>query len=233
MGRSTAWAARAAVAVVAALVGFLLVSQLRGQERFRQRLEAESEGDLARILASLNAETDALRDEIAALELQLFSLRTSSQRDEAATRAAQQQLDALEVLAGTVPAHGPGIVLHIEDPDTSLRYDGFVDVVQELRDAGAEAMAVNGLRIGARTAFGSRERKITVDGQPIGSPYSVIAIGQPDTLEAGLAIPGGAIDTLDAAKGVSIRVEKLADVTVPALARPPSFDAARPIASNP
>src|SRR5947208_13262676 len=104
-------ASRIAVALVAAAVGFLLVSQLRGQPRFTQRLEAESEGDLARILSSLNTETDSLRDEIATLKIQLITLQTSSQQDATAARAAQDQLDALEVLAGTVPVHGPGVVM--------------------------------------------------------------------------------------------------------------------------
>ena len=62
---------RTVVLIVTAIVGFLLVGQLRGTERFRQRLSAESEGDLTRILASLTTEADALRTEISDLRLRL------------------------------------------------------------------------------------------------------------------------------------------------------------------
>ena len=229
----TSIAGRVVVAVVAAVVGFLLVTQVRGQERFTQRLEAESEGDLARILASLNTESDALREEIAALKLQLLTLETSSERDETAVRAAREQLQSLQVLAGTVPAKGPGIVLRIVDPDGSLSYDSFVDIVQELRDAGAEAIAVNGRRVGVATWFAEREGAIVVDDVRIAAPYEVLAVGRSDTLEAGLAIPGGVLDTLSAAKGVEVAVEPQAEVVVPALEEAPSFRSARPIASGP
>ena len=225
-------AGRVVVALVAGVVGFLLVTQVRGQERFTQRLEAESEGDLARILASLNTETDALREEIAALKLQLLTLQTSSERDESAVQAAREQLQALQVLSGTVAAKGPGIVVRIVDAEATLGYDSFVDIVQELRDAGAEAIAVNGHRVGVATWFAERDGDIVVDDVPIASPYEVLAIGRSDTLEAGLAIPGGVIDTLTAAKGVDVSVAPRAEVVVPALAETPSFRAARPIASR-
>jgi uncharacterized protein YlxW (UPF0749 family) len=225
-------AGRIAVALVAAFVGFLLVAQVRGQERFTQRLEAESEGDLARILASLNAQTDSLREEIASLKLQLLTLQTSSQRDETAVRSAREQLAALEVLAGTVAVHGPGIVLRVEDRQSSLTYDTFVDIVQELRDAGAEAIAVNDHRIGVASAFAAREGRVLVDDAVLEAPYRVAAIGKPDTLEAGLAIPGGVLDTLSAARGVKSSITRQAEVVVPALDHAPSFEAARPVTSG-
>jgi uncharacterized protein YlxW (UPF0749 family) len=225
-------ASRAAVAVLAAAVGFLLVTQFRGQERFTQRLEAESEGDLARILASLNTETDSLREEIASLKLQLLTLQTSSARDAAAVKAAREQLTALEVLAGTSPAHGAGVVVRIEDASHALRYDTFVDIVQELRDAGAEAIAINDHRVGVQSAFTQDGDRAVLDGARLDTPYRVVAIGAPDTLDAGLAIPGGVVDTLTAAKGVKVTVNRQADVEVPALESPPSFRAARPVTSD-
>jgi uncharacterized protein YlxW (UPF0749 family) len=225
-------ASRVVVALIAASVGFLIVTQFRGQERFTQRLEAESEGDLARILASLNTETDSLREEIASLKLQLLTLQTSSARDAAAVKSAREQLTALDVLAGTSPAHGPGIVVRIDDRARTLRYDTFVDIVQELRDAGAEAIAINDRRVGVQSAFTEEGDAIVLDGARITAPYRVLAIGAPDTLDAGLAIPGGVVDTLTAANGVKVTVNRQAEVVVPALESPPSFRVARPITSG-
>jgi uncharacterized protein YlxW (UPF0749 family) len=223
-------AAPVALAVAAAFVGFLLVGQLQGEEREAAPLEAESEGDLARILADLNSEADALQGEIAELRIQLSDLRRSSRDDAAAAEAADEQLRNLQVLAGTTEVAGPGVVVTIDDPNGSVTYDTLIDVVQELRDAGAEALAVNDVRIGVATAFAERDGKLTVDGTPLTAPYRVSAIGQPATLDGGLKIPGGAVDAIATIKGVRVDVTRRVEVQLPALARPPAFDAARPVA---
>ena len=71
---------------------------------------------------------------------------------------------------------------------------------------------------------------MTVDGKLLGTPYRVTAIGQPATLDGGLKIPGGAVDSLSTIKGVQVDVSRRVEVRLPALARTPEFDAARPVA---
>lgn len=221
------------VLAATAVVGFLLVSQLRTTERFSQRLAAESEEDLARILASLTTEADALRDEISELKLQLVDLQASTRESDSAGRAAQVQLEALSVLAGTVPVTGPGLVLTIQDPDRSIRYDVILDAVQELRDAGAEALAINGIRVGVASALAEREGTILLDASPLAPPYRIAAIGQAATLDGGLKIPGGVLDTLGALRSVRAEVQRSAKLDLPALTRAPAFRVARPVGSGP
>lgn len=229
---------RVLVIVVASLVGFLLVGQLRTSQQVNRSLSKESEGDLARILSNLNTDTDNLRDQIGQLKLQLFSLQTSNQRDQAAAHTAEQQLQALEVLAGTVPVSGSGVVVVIDDPQASLRYDLIIDLIQELRDAGAEAIAVGNERVGATTAFAPAGNGIMVSGPGdsgtlLQTPYRVSVIGNPDTLASALGIPGGALDTLQAQRGVSVEVQRSAKVDIPALPSTPAFRVARPVGSGP
>lgn len=221
----------ALVVAATAVVGFLLVSQLGTSQRFSQRLEAESEDDLARILASLTDEADALRDEISDLKLSLVNLRNSSRQDGSAERAAREQVKALSVLAGTVPVTGPGLTLVVDDTDGSVGYDNLIDAVQELRDAGAEAVAINDVRVGVASSLAEREGRVLLDGNPLSPPYSITAIGHATTLEGGLKIPGGVLDTLDALRGVRAEVQRSARLDVPALARAPVFRVARPVGS--
>lgn len=222
------------VVVVAAVAGFLLVGQLGGSPPRETPLAAESQQDLARILADLNAEADALQEEIGLLRLQLSELRRSSESAAAAADARAEQLRTLQVLAGTVPVSGPGIAVRITDPEGAVAHDSMIDVVQELRDAGAEAIAVNGRRVGATTAFSDDDGRIVVDGVVIQPSYEITAIGQPSTLEGGLKIPGGAIDALEATREtVTVEVERLARIDLPALERPVTFDVARPVGSTP
>ena len=220
------------VVTVTAVLGFLLVGQLRGSERFRQRLQAENEGDLTRILAGLSTEADALRDEISTLKLQLVQLESTQASDSAATAAAEAQLRALRVLAGTVPVAGPGLSVVVEDPEDALTYDTLIDIVQELRDAGAEAVAVNNRRVGATSSFGEREGELVIDGFTLSAPYTVQAIGPAATLEGGLQIPGGALDTLSSLRGVEVRLQRAARVVVPALDAAPTFRVGRPVVSG-
>lgn len=222
------------VVLTAAAAGFLLVSQLRDAPPQETPLAAESEQNLARILADLNAEADALQEEVGLLRIQLNELRRSSESAAAAAEARAEQLRTLQVLAGTVPVSGPGVIVRVTDPEASVSFDSMIDVVQELRDAGAEAIAVNGRRVGATTAFSEESGRIAVDGVTIVPDYEISAIGQPSTLEGGLKIPGGAIDALEAVRDtVAVEVERFARVELPALDRPVTFDVARPVGSTP
>lgn len=218
-----------ALVLAAAAVGFLTVSRFGGGEDLETRLRTASEADLARILSGITSETDLLRDEISTLRLQLRDLQTSTQRGDAAEEAANSRLVALSVLAGTVPVEGPGIVLTVADPGDLLDYEQFVDVVQELRDAGAEAVAVNGLRVGAGSAFATEEGRVLLDGRPLKGPYQIEAIGSPETLEGGLEIPGGVMDTLASTSQVSASLARRSKLQLPALLRHPTFEVAEPV----
>jgi len=221
------------VALVAALIGYFLVAQAGSSQRFSQRLQAESEGDLTRILSDLTTTDAELRDQIGALKLQLQVLSTSSEQDTAASKAAEEQLNDLAVLAGTVSVTGSGIIVTINDPQTSIQYDLMIDLVEELRDAGAEAIAVNNLRVGAASWFGEGANAVVLDGRVLAAPFKVAAIGQPATLDGGLAIPGGALDSFRTQKGVTVDVQRLAKVDLPALANAPSFKSAQVVPANP
>ena len=228
-GVGARFGAPAVMLAAAAIVGFLLVGQLSGTEPEEAPLAAETEEDLARILANLNSEADALQTEIAELRVQLSELRRSTESEAAAAETLDAELRNLAVLAGTTPVTGPGVVMTIEDPDKSVAYDALIDVVQELRDAGAEAVAVNDHRVGVASAFSERDKTISLDGVTLRQPFRVAAIGQPATLDGGLKIPGGAVDAVSALKGVRVSVERLAKVDLPALDRAPTFRAAEPV----
>lgn len=218
--------------IVAALVAFFAVGQFRGEDDFREQLQTESEGDLTRILASLSSESTALQEELAALKIDLNNVQNSTQQEGAAAQEANDQLAALQVLAGTVPVTGAGLEMVIADPSSQVTFDALVDAVQELRDAGAEALTINGRRIGATSSFGQRGNDVTLDGVVLPRPFSLTAIGPAATMEGGLNIPGGSIDTLRARNGVQVSVNKVGNLEMPALENPPKFEQARPVGSN-
>ncbi len=223
---------RTAVAVVCAVAGFALVAQVRAVETIDVRLAGEREEDLAQILADLGAESDRLSAEISQLQLTILAIGNEQEGEEVAVRSLERRLDDLRILAGVVPATGPGIEFDITDPDGQVGADRLVDVVQELRDAGAEAIAVNGARLVVSSAFVSSGGRMLLDGQPIASPYRFAVVGPPASLAGGLEIPGGVLDSLASVGGVTTEVRQVDSLTVAPRPEPVPFTLGRPIPAD-
>jgi uncharacterized protein YlxW (UPF0749 family) len=220
---------RAVVAVVALAVGFLAAVQAVGSSGGpASRLAAERPEDLTRILADLNDEADRLARQASALRVKLLRYRGSARGDELALRDAQESLADLQVLSGFVPVEGPGLQVLVEDPDGRVGWEALLDLVQELRDAGAEAIAVNGVRVVAATWLGPADEGTIVDGQRVSAPYEVLVIGPADGLEAALGIPGGPLSVIAAQPGASVEIRPSDRLSLPPAAGDVSFRYARP-----
>jgi uncharacterized protein YlxW (UPF0749 family) len=222
--------ARVSLVIACGVVGFVLATQLQATEGVGASLEVEREEDLARILANLSSETDRLQSEYNDLRLTLFAFEESAEQEDLALRSLEERLEDLSILAGTVAAEGEGVVLIIDDPDGVVGPAALVDAVQELRDAGAEAIAVNDTRLVVSSSFVSRNQRLVVDGQPLDPPYRVSAIGPAESMDGALGIPGGVIDTLERFEDVAADVEIRGELRVPARAEPAPFVFGEPVA---
>jgi uncharacterized protein YlxW (UPF0749 family) len=151
-------------------------------------------------------------------------LTTGSGRDEAAVAEARRRAQVLGVLAGTVAARGPGVLVTITDPDHEITADVLLDALEELRDSGAEAIQIEGsvdpssntppaaqvVRVVAATAFvdDADHGGIKVDGILLQPTYRFVVIGDPATISAALAIPGGVIDNVGQRGGHAVVVRR-------------------------
>ncbi|HZZ96062.1 MAG TPA: DUF881 domain-containing protein [Jatrophihabitantaceae bacterium] len=179
------------IALLTALLGFAIVVQVR-QNSSTDNLANLRDDDLVGILDNQNARADRLRQQITELEQTLRQLRGSGNRSAAARAQAEQDAKALGVLLGTLPATGPGVAVEISDPQRKLGAEDLLDVVEELRGAGAEAIEFAGVRVSTTTAFTETSAaSIAVDGTTIAAPFRVLAIGDSKTLDTALNIPGG------------------------------------------
>ena len=79
-----------------------------------------------------------------------------------------------------------------------------LDALEELRDAGAEAVQISGSRVVASSFFGQTRDGLQVDGTTLHSPYRILAIGNPQTMAAAMEIPGGISETVRGA-GATVR----------------------------
>jgi uncharacterized protein YlxW (UPF0749 family) len=183
-----------------------------------------------RILDDIGDRRDRLAAEASDLEAQRRELSTGANSSQAAIDAAQSRLDALSVLAGTAAAQGTGVQVFVNDPDHQVKASNLLDLVQELRDAGAEAIQIGTVRVVASTAFTDVPGGVGVDGVTVHQPYTVLAIGDSQTMATALEIPGGVIASLPA--GARGTVSALDDVKITALHRLETPRYARPAATG-
>jgi uncharacterized protein YlxW (UPF0749 family) len=221
---------RIAAAVVAGAVGLVVGIQAgeSGTDRIG-RLAQERPEDLTRILSDLNVEADRLGRQVAELRVRLERYRDAATGSDVAVRDARRMLRDLEVLSGAVPVEGPGVSVTITDPSVAVGWDLMLDLVQELRDAGAEAVAIDEVRVGASSWLGPADGSLVVDGRPVTPPYEVVAIGPPEPIRGALGLAGGPLTVIQAEPTVSVRVDDVESLTVPALRGEMRFEYARPI----
>ncbi|HKS99371.1 MAG TPA: DUF881 domain-containing protein [Rugosimonospora sp.] len=224
--------AGAVIGALLGLLGFALVVQLRSNASDPQLASARTE-DLVRILSDLDSRKDRLSQEIASLETTQQQLAAGSEGRSAALAEATRRAQELGILAGTLPAQGPGMTVRFIPGNQPLKAWLILDAVEELRGAGAEAMQISGssggpVRIVASTYFTDSGTGLAVDGQAMAPPYAVTVIGDPQTMQPALNIAGGVADTVHQANGTvsveqgTVRVTAIHVVTTPRYAKPAS-----------
>ena len=205
--------AQVVVAVLLGIVGFAGITQVRAYE-VDDTYAGYREEDLIAYLNGLAGTTQRAQAEISRLERTRDELRSSTNARQAALEQARDEADTLDILAGTVPVTGPGIRMTIDEVDGPVSVDTFLDTVQELRNAGAESMQINGeVRVIASTSFEDGTGGIVVDGKQLSAPYVIDVIGEPSTLVGGLDFALGPLDQLED-DGAEVKVDKLGSLDI-------------------
>ncbi len=212
------------------LLGVAIATQVR-QNTSGDSLDTARPADLLVLLDSLHQREATLNTEVAELQRTLSSLQASGTSDQAAIQNAQARLAALSILIGTVGATGPGVTVRIDDPGPGVAPQAMLDVIDELRAAGAEAIQIGDghqvVRAGVDTWIVGAPGALTVDGKTLIPPYSVLAIGDPPTLAAAMNIPGGAVDSVKRVGG-TMSVQQGEKVDITALRQPKPRQYAQP-----
>ena len=228
MARPRATKANAFAALLAILLGFAVATQVHQNQVLG--LDSLRQGELVTILDNATLLSSRLDQNARELQATRDQLVSGSTGDAAALTAAQERLDALGILAGTARAHGPGIQMTIADPGAKVDAPTLLDAIEELRDAGAEAIQVGNVRIVASSFFRKSGSEMEVDGTRLTQPYTILAIGNPQTMASAMEIPGGLSENVRGLRA-SITITQEKDLTLGALhtLREPRY--ARPVPS--
>lgn len=207
--------------LVGLVLGLMLALQFRVTRDIQQTDVIRRAQDLTGQVAQLKRERDAL-------QTQVTELRSRMEQMSAGPQGAQlkQEMDQAGVLAGVTELTGPGVEVTLNDSSVSLKPgenpnlyvlhdEDVLRVLNELKAAGAEAMAMNGERLLATTEIRCIGPTIVLNkNKRLAPPYVVTAIGNPDTMENSLKMKGGVAETLQF-WGIQVSVKKMPHVMVP------------------
>lgn len=204
--------------------GLVPVSQIRAQETE---------------LSKLRKENSQLTQELIALEERLMKLQEDKAKEDDSLQAVLADQEKYKLAAGVVEVKGPGVIITLEDPavdeeigdsysELIYRYDLILELVNRLREAGAEAISINGHRIVNTTEISLAGDNVNINGTPTAPPYAVKAIGKPDTMESALTIRFGILEQM---QNYGIRTDMIRqdEIVIPRYSGVITFRYAKPV----
>ena len=162
-------------------------------------------------------------------EIENLDNELQTEIDEAAKKntdleEAQNQINEGSKIIGLSEVTGPGYIITLTDskldpstvlnPSELLLHDlDVLSVINELKNTGAEAISINDQRIVSTTSIQCGGAIININGEKIGAPFVIKAIGLPENL-ANIDRPDGYLDALRTAK-IGVKTEKSNSITIP------------------
>lgn len=177
--------------IVGLVVGILGVTQFRTQNNILMALKTENPINQAQAISNLLEANANLDREVNSLGEQLN--KYSQGLDRSGLEALVTDLNRLKVLNGLVEVWGPGVEVSVGG---RLLAEEAHDIINELRNAGAESMSINGQRLVASSTVNQDRENLVVDGTALTPPYVFQSIGDVQTMEVALERKGGIIPLL-------------------------------------
>ena len=185
------------------LLGVMLVTQFRTRRLALQDVPT-SASDQATFISQLYDSNAQLRSQVSELSGEIARYEQGGTGSSTNYDSLVRDLQNLRMANGEVELTGPGITIFVDGEVSVLELQ---DLVNELRNASAEAISMNGVRVVTRSAMiGDETGQVVIDRQLLSRPYRLEAIGDPDTLAPALQRKGGLIALLQAGNS-SLQIE--------------------------
>jgi uncharacterized protein YlxW (UPF0749 family) len=210
---------------VALIIGLLLVGQLRSQAGPIQ-LSNLSAQELSELIEQLQAANVQDSDGLDALRAQIRDYERAAVDGQSTLGVTEETLIGISAFGGLMSVEGQGIRIRAEGSFDPIAVN---DLIHELRNAGAEAIAIDEIRITAVSVAVLGTSAIEIDGVPIGPSFEIRAIGSPDGLQAAIERPGGILNLYEQSIDARFTVSQEERLVVPATERNLMPAAARPV----
>ena len=183
-----------------------------------------AENELRNSVLKWKEKYDLAYEQLETKEARLEKLRDTVSNSSESSEMAKIELEKNNMALGYTEVIGSGITITLTDGEvaanrlnvsSSLVHDtDLIEVINALKNAGAEAISVNDERIVNTTAITCAGNIVKVNNEKIGVPFVINAIGSPEKLYGALKMLGGYISKLED-DGVGVKIEKQTSITIP------------------
>ena len=243
------------VTVLSVFLGMLLAAALKTQQNVKRvaGIPTTRFSGLAQLLLDEKERSKLLQKEVNEQRAKVDAYERALGEGGTETEILKREIEKSKLLAGLVPAQGPGVEVTLQDfpkaippgqePELNQEYIihdwDLRTFVNELLASGAEVIAISDgdstQRIIASTPIRCDAGVIRVNRVPMASPFTITAIGPPNALKSALEMNNGVIIQFRFIEGLTramVKVKTSKHLEIPAYSGSTSFIYAIPIKSE-
>ncbi len=206
--------------VLAVVIGFITTVQFKSNTPYQGIVTIPKLLDLQNEIKNVEAENKLLNESIGEQAQKLAEYKAGVETTGSAFGIMQNELERIGNYSDYEQVQGTGIIITLNDSQQEvaegedvawyLIHDiDILEIVNELRMAGAEAIAINDERVTATTSIRCGGPTINIDGKRHAVPFVIKAIGDPKTLEASALAPESYIELYMSYSGIQVEIEKV------------------------
>lgn len=227
------------IGIVCLIMAFLVTLQIKSVI-YNHAVNSQETVRVDELLKQLNderAKNDNLTELVSSLKSDMQSFKDEASQNSDYSKTLLSQLEKAELLAGLVEVEGSGLTITVKDssmkntvgdPSAYIIHDtDLLMLINELCDAGAEAISINNERVISTTEIRCAGSTVSVNNTRCAQPFTIKVIGDPVNLENALLMRDGVYDTLTA-WGLEIDIKKVSSITIPAYTGTLNYKYAKP-----
>ncbi len=208
-----------AITIICIILGIMIAWQYKSTNYNQSLISFENKRteELKNDLIILQKRNNELSDTLKKLSEDYKLLEKSMTNDSDLAKYYKRKLEEAKIFAGFVDVKGKGLIVTINSSEyTRVHEEDVLDVVNELRSAGAQAISVNEERIVAMSEIRQAGKYIMINGRQMAAPFEIKAISEPGELERALMLINGVVERLENWQ-LKITVNKVDEIIIPAI----------------
>lgn len=214
------------VAITIGLMSFMMIYIMMVQinivnEYDGEEIEIMREAELKTTLAAYKEKYEEANNELIDTKAKIEEYKKDEKTEEDAIKLLEEEVEEANMLLGKTDVKGQGIIITLDNGEeegielTSISTEDLVELINELKLAGAEAISINEKRIIATSDIAEVGYSAIrlINNERTTAPYTIKAIGDIKYLQSALNIKGGYVDSA-LAYGHKIKIETQENMTI-------------------
>lgn len=211
--------------IMAAIIGFITMVQLKSNFTYQGIVTIPKLLDLQNEINNVEVENKQLNESISEQAMKLAEYKAGVESTGSVFGTMRNELDKMRDYSNDSKVQGSGIIITLNDSQQEvaegediawyLIHDiDILEIVNELRIAGAEAISINDERVTSTTGIRCGGPTINIDGKRHAVPFVIKAIGDPKALEASAVAPESYIELYMEYTGIQVQIQKVEKIII-------------------